>query len=277
MRRILAVLLVALACGACGSSRSSAAADEVPVVVDANGDMVPASAATNDDKVAALVVADHPNFFMALGDEQYDSGRLIDFNKFYDHSYGPLKAVTLPVPGNHEWKSGSRSGYNSYFGRTALSYKADLGNGWMFIGVDSMCTKVACGVGSAQYNFVKNTLAVSGPCTIIAWHEPFRTHGDHSGNPRMGPIFNLAKAAGVPLNLVGHNHWYEREALDGSVRQVVVGTGGAPIDGTAPKAAYDEVLLREFGYLRLSLLPGSYSAEFVNASGVVDDRFGGSC
>ena len=56
---------------------------------------------------------------LMLGDAQYPAGGLADFNISYDPSWGLVKAVTRPVPGNHEYETAGAVGYFSYFGAAA--------------------------------------------------------------------------------------------------------------------------------------------------------------
>jgi acid phosphatase type 7 len=58
-----------------------------------------------------------PDLVAVLGDEQYQAGRLSDFEGSYDHTYGAFKFLQRPAPGNHEF-------YTSH-GETG-----DLGDGY---------------------------------------------------------------------------------------------------------------------------------------------------
>ena len=51
-----------------------------------------------------------------LGDVQYGDGALSKFRASYDPSWGRAKAITRPVPGNHEYETASAAGYFAYFG-----------------------------------------------------------------------------------------------------------------------------------------------------------------
>src|SRR5881394_2553876 len=42
---------------------------------------------------------------LPLGDEQYACGGLQAFNQSYNASWGPRKAISYPVPGNHEYQT----------------------------------------------------------------------------------------------------------------------------------------------------------------------------
>src|SRR5215210_6829327 len=53
---------------------------------------------------------------LGLGDQQYSSGALSDYNYYYDATWGRVKSITSPSPGNHDPFS---SGYSAYFGSGA--------------------------------------------------------------------------------------------------------------------------------------------------------------
>ena len=63
---------------------------------------------------------------LALGDLQYDSGSLSDFNASYDPSWGRVKSITYPVVGNHEYGQANASGYFQYFGSRAGALRQGL-------------------------------------------------------------------------------------------------------------------------------------------------------
>ena len=44
---------------------------------------------------------------LPLGDEQYETGALADFQGVYDPTWGRALGKTHPVPGNHEYAAGS--------------------------------------------------------------------------------------------------------------------------------------------------------------------------
>src|SRR5579872_5732869 len=56
---------------------------------------------------------------LVLGDNQYENGSLAAFQQSYDPSWGRFKAITYPVPGNHEYQTAGAAGYFSFFGTLA--------------------------------------------------------------------------------------------------------------------------------------------------------------
>ena len=68
---------------------------------------------------ARLVRALHPVAVLALGDEQYNTGRRRAFRRSYDRTWGAFKRITHPVVGNHEYGTSGAAGYFGYFGAAA--------------------------------------------------------------------------------------------------------------------------------------------------------------
>ena len=53
------------------------------------------------------------------GDLQYEDGTLSKLGASYDPSWGRVKAITHPAPGNHEYQTAGAAGYFRYFGAAA--------------------------------------------------------------------------------------------------------------------------------------------------------------
>src|SRR3954470_7762996 len=134
-----ALLLAALALA--GGAAPARAAD--PVVVAA-GDIACGPAETGvfpcqQVATSGLAVGMNPRAVLALGDAQYNSGSLSDFNAFYGPSWGRLKAITRPVVGNHEYGSPSATGYFDYYNGAGRSTgrAGPRGDGWYSFNVGS--------------------------------------------------------------------------------------------------------------------------------------------
>ena len=65
---------------------------------------------------AELIAARNVAAVFALGDLQYPQGSYYDFVDGYDASWGGFRAITYPVPGNHEYYLYGAAGYYRYFG-----------------------------------------------------------------------------------------------------------------------------------------------------------------
>jgi hypothetical protein len=220
---------------------------------------------------------------LPLGDIQYENGALDKFTGSYDPSWGRLKSITKPVPGNHEYLTAGASGYYSYFGAAAGDpakgyYSYDLG-AWHVVALNSNCSSVGgCGSGSAQLAWLKADLAAHPTtCTLAYWHHPLFSSGQHGNNTQVAPLWDALAASGAELVLSGHDHDYERFAAQNSagvvdpatgIRQFVVGTGGKNHYGLTTLKANTEVQNADtYGVLKVTLHPTSYDWQFIPEPG----------
>src|SRR5207248_5615824 len=123
-----------------------------------------------------LVIALKPDAVLALGDNQYEDGRLEKYRASYDPTWGRVKAITYPTPGNHEYHVANAMDYFTYFGNRAGDpgrgyYSFDLGE-WHVISLNSNCSHTGgCGAGSTQERWLKKDRKEnSGKCTLAFWH-----------------------------------------------------------------------------------------------------------
>ncbi|HEX8860227.1 MAG TPA: metallophosphoesterase [Actinomycetes bacterium] len=225
-----------------------------------------------------------PTAVLALGDMQYERGGLQGFQNAYDRSWGRLKRIIHPVPGNHEYLSAGARGYFDYFGAAAGDpqngyYSFDLG-AWHLIALNSQCGWVSggCGPGSPQERWLKADLAAHhNACTLAYWHEPRFSSGQHGSNPNYDAFWRDLYQANADVVLVAHDHDYERFApqdpdrrpdTNRGIREFVVGTGGK--NHYRFKAAQPNSQVRNgdtFGVLELTLHPTGYSWRFVPEAG----------
>jgi len=261
--------------------------------------------ATGDVIEDQLISLTAPAAVLDLGDTQYECGAIGDFQQSYDASWGRFKSITNPVPGNHEYKAGNpnafgdtectknASGYFAYFGALARDpaagyYSFNLG-GWHLIGLNtnSGCSKVSCGQGSVQEQWLRADLAANTqPCTLAYWHQPaFSSKGD-SANALA--FWQDLYAAHADLVVNGHVHGYERFThVDpngnpdaAGIREIVAGTGGEGninfkgITRLGSQAQNGST----FGVLKLTLHPSSYDFEFLPIAGSsYTDSGSGTC
>ena len=218
---------------------------------------------------------------LALGDEQYYDGALWKFQKSYDASWGRVKAITRPVPGNHEYDTWGASGYFDYFGSLAGArdkgyYSFDVG-AWHIIALNSNCSRVSCAVGSRQETWLRADLAAHpNKCVLAFWHHP-RYGSGYTSHSSVSPFWKALYAYRADVVLAGHAHFYERFArLTGSgtadsttgIRSFIVGTGGASHQSATPVHQYSKALnTTTYGVLKLTLHPTSYTWRFVPEAG----------
>lgn len=276
---------------ASGSFQVKAAGDIAcdPADPDFQGGSGTANACRASETAALLGGAD---VVLPLGDEQYWTGSLTDFQQSYARSWGTYMARSRPVPGNHEYESADASGYYAYFGAQAGPasrgyYSYDLG-GWHVVALNSECAIVGCGPGSAQYAWLRDDLA-SNPaaCVLAYWHRPRFSSGANGDAAKVAPFWDLLYAAGTDIVLNGHDHDYERfapqdpqgRATSDGIREFVVGSGGRELGNLGPPAP-NSVVRNDvtFGVLDLTLGEGAYRWTFQPAGGgTFIDSGSGTC
>jgi hypothetical protein len=152
----------------------------------------------------------HPDAVALLGDEQYQVGKLSDFEGSFEQAWGGLRFLERPAPGNHEYyaytKKGDNEagqngdGYFAYFNGHDVSgnpnsagqagddtadnqgwYSYNLGN-WHIISLNVECNSTAfnndCsttdgGLLTQETQWLANDLKNNNaPCTMAYWHQP---------------------------------------------------------------------------------------------------------
>ncbi|HEY6151568.1 MAG TPA: metallophosphoesterase [Gaiellaceae bacterium] len=238
---------------------------------------------------------------LALGDLQYYCGALAAFMYSYDPTWGRVKSLTYPAPGNHEYQGGGAygcehgaQGYYTYWGWTAGApiggyYSFNLG-AWHLISLNSNCEDIGgCGPGSAEERWLRADLAAHSKarCTLAFWHHPpFTSSVSPVGVPRTQALLQDLYDGGADLLLAGHQHNYERFAPQTpqgiadpgrGVREFVVGTGGEDHRPFGKPIANSEARNDEaFGVLELTLLPTSYTWQFIPEAGATFTDAGSS-
>jgi len=275
------------------ADESKASASD-PVLVGA-GDI-----ASCDDLAGAYATAKLiekiPGTVFAAGDLAYPNGSDEDFTNCYGPTWGRFKDRTRPAPGNHEYHSTGASGYVRYFGAVAgdpekAYYSYDLGQ-WHIIVLNSECAAVGgCTAASQQGKWLQDDLKnrVAG-CTLAYFHKPLFSSGlAHGNDVEVKPLWELLYHAGADVVISGHDHDYERFALQDpngradpqhGIREFVVGTGGKNSHRIfANLVANSEAHQADtFGVLKLSLHPKSYDWQFVPEEGkTFSDSGSGKC
>ncbi|MDP9259040.1 MAG: hypothetical protein M3Q31_21180 [Actinomycetota bacterium] len=244
--------------------------------------------------VSDAILAGAYNAVLPLGDLQYENGTASAFAASYNLSWGRFEAITHPAIGNHEYGTPTLA-YFQYFGAAAGDpatgyYSYELGS-WHVIVINSNCLLIGgCDTGSPQETWVRADLAAhAARCTLAYFHHPRFSSGQAGDAVAMSAIWSDLVGSGAELVLTGHDHEYERFApQDASgrrddahgTREFVVGTGGR--NHMTFKAAIkpnSEVRNNtSFGFLALSLGPGSYAWRFVSVPpGGFSDSGSASC
>ncbi len=236
-----------------------------------------------DSQTARLVEALPDAIVFTAGDDAYQKGTALQFERCYGPTWGQFRSRTYPVIGNHEMKTPQGAPYFAYFGPTAgtpgrawYSYQAGT---WHVVVLNGNCSFVGCGRGSAQLRWLQRDLAAHpGGCTLAIWHQPRFTSGVHRSDPKFIPFWDALYHAGAEIVINGHDHDYERFAQQTphgvadrvrGIREFVVGTGGRqlrPFPGR-PIANSKARTASTYGVLALTLAPGSYHWQFLGVPG----------
>src|ERR1700687_5790141 len=115
-----------------------------PVLIGA-GDIADCSEIESARKTAELIEKIDGTVF-TLGDNAYESGTPLQFERCYGPTWGRFKGRTRPAPGNHDYRSLSAAPYFAYFGAAAGDpkkgyYSYDLGT-WHVVVVNSNCGEI---------------------------------------------------------------------------------------------------------------------------------------
>ena len=258
------------------------------------------------DLIAQTII---PDYVLALGDLQYDSGTSSEFATYYSKSWGraAIKNLTYPTPGNHEYNSNNAAPYYSYFaavnnqingkpvsGPAQLGYYAfDVGTNWRFYNMNSEANTT-----EQTAWLVADMAAHPKTCSLLFTHRPywdFSTEHDGEATSTL-PWLKTFYDNGGELVFTGHEHNYQRfvpvnpytnqpDSARG-LRSFVVGTGGTTnmynTFGSTVNNAQNLITVSNgttWGVLKLTLKPGnSYNWTFMPINGAsFTDSGSGTC
>ena len=301
-RSVVAIVLLPMA----SFFAPGAAATEHDPVIVAVGDLACQSlthgqgvGACRSGEIADLIRDIDPDRFLALGDIQYNNGKLSEFLRVWDVQFGDLGEIIAPAPGNHEYGTTDAAGYFAYFGAAAHPahgyYSFDLGE-WHIVSLNSdICgDDPGCGPGTPQGDWLRADLAANADatCTLTFMHHPrydwrpYQKWMVDDGTTQFGgsetaplvPLWDVMYDHGVDVVLNGHNHLYQRWApqdadgnavSDGAI-QFTVGTGGRSLYPFGPPPMpenLDATQNKAFGVLQMTLHADSYDYGWVPLAG----------
>ena len=156
------------------------------------------------DQIEAMTLADrivamNPTAVFAAGDNVYNSGTLAQYLERYEPNWGRFKALTFPVPGNHEYWTAGAAGYFDYFNGVGVEtgpagtrgqgyYSYDVGD-WHIVALNSA---LPMGAGTPQEQWLQADLASSAKtCTLAYWHVPRFSSGHHGSDMRSAAIWRV--------------------------------------------------------------------------------------
>lgn len=264
------------------------------VTVVAVGDIScpPGAAATagtcRQRATARLAARLDPHTVLTLGDLQYDTGTYLEYRLSYDASWGDLRPLTRPAPGNHEYGTPGALGYYRYFQHRQPGppgwYAYRVG-AWRMYALNSECGIVDC---DAQRRWLgRQLVAHSRACTLMYLHRPRYSSGtDHGSDPSVQGLWRAADRHGVDVALAGHEHSYERfvrmdaagNPTANGIQSFVVGTGGRSLYALgAPETGSVVRYNDDFGVLAMRLRADSYAWRFQTIAGTLVDSGARDC
>ena len=267
------------------------AAESLPTIV-AVGDIAcpPGSAVTTTTcrqaSTASYASSLKPTWVIPLGDLQYQKGSLDGFRRSYDKSWGALKSISKPVPGNHEYMTSHAAGYFGYFsGAKTRGYDVFEVGGWRVYRLNSNCDKISCATEKAW--FEQQLRDHPTACTVMAMHHPRYSSGlEHGSSTIARNLWRTAYAHGVDVALAGHDHDYERfRRMDAEgvyrgkgIVSFVSGTGGKSLYHMGRKRTNSQYFqATKFGVLQLTLGDGTWSWNYRTTAGTSLDSGSTSC
>jgi hypothetical protein len=217
-------------------------------------------------KTSDIVIANKAagDIVLALGDLAYFAGTTEQFNTYYHPTWGRLKTITYPCPGNHEE---TLTGYKAYWQSESARFPTSpasyyfIKNNWMFI---SIWTGSGDGVfQTTDYSLVDRALAARPASVnglIAYWHHPRFTTGSRGAWIGADAMVKKLTDAGMDILLTAHDHHYERFAkIDAAANTVannatkgfvnfVIGTGGSGGRGVSSTPAKGSVKIIKNDY-----------------------------
>ena len=184
--------------------------------------------------------------------------------------------VSYFSPGNHDgWSSGVQmksfdqppdsTGANGY-------YSFDCGD----LHVTMANYQFTYSSGSAQYNWIQQDVQASlKPWKIFGTHAPAYTYGGSSTHPGDAGFqtvtSNLLEPNGVKVYLAGHNHFYQRDVING-LHHITCGGGGAPLYSVSSGSG-TVVSVSDNCYVIADVSPTNLHIVAYNNAGTVLDNF----
>src|SRR5438874_6847973 len=281
---VVQICITAPSAGATLSGPTTPTAGQ-PEIVGAVGSGADGAAGSNS--VATEVRGWSPNLFLFLGDV-YEMGTYEEFQNWYDPSWGTMRSVTNPVPGDQEVYYGIQ-GYEWYWNNELPYYSYDAA-GWHFIALtqcaysshsfppDGLCTG-----SSAEVTWLNDDLAKHpGACTLAYWHEPrFALDGNvplgsPAEQPLWAPLANNHATAAINSDRHNYERWTAMDANGNAsatgMSELVVGTGNhtfEPVSGSDSRVV--KTITNTPGALKLSLTTTTAGFQFIGLDGTVGD------
>jgi hypothetical protein len=232
------------------------------------------------DSATATLLDAIPGTVFAAGDTVTE-GTASQFTNCYKPTWGRHKARTKPALGNREYRVSGAVPYFDYFGAAA----GERGKGWYAFNIgawrvymlNSNCSIVGCGAGSAQEKWLRQDLAANPKqCAAAIMHHP-RFTSSYGADGSVRALWQALYDYRADIVISGHAHNYERFALQNpagsadpgrGIRQFVVGTGGHDLYGYTRSAPNSQIRnANTHGVIKLTLRASAYDWEFIPVPG----------
>ena len=291
MKRFTTAFIAVSLLSACSDTQAAPTTTtepEKPIVISAVGDISCSGSQRRsmkypcvDSEVASLVRSKNPDQLFLLGDIQYNSHTVDNFQENFGVIWADLIPISKPIPGNHEYAEGGARGYYETWPQFPKPgyYSFGLNEDWAVIAMNTndKCKFVYCEKGSDQYAWMESELQkAQGKCVVVMAHHPRFSSGVHGSSAFMRDSFDLMNRYGVDILLSGHDHNYER--FDTQPVQFVVGTGGKDLRSIKTIEDNSAFVSNDYhGALFMTITDRTADVEFIGTDGTVADKTTISC
>jgi 3',5'-cyclic AMP phosphodiesterase CpdA len=229
-------------------------------------------------KLVSLAMERKPDFVVNTGDVIVTPGNKKEWAKFWEMSR-PISVPYFLTVGNHDAHPKVPLSERTYKQQVDLPgnelYYSFVAGNSLIIVLDSFMDDQEKRITGEQFNWLEAVLVNSAQeHKFVFLHHPLYTdpgkgHHAHDSMDRYPESRNMLGALlakyRVDAVFAGHEHYYERRAVDG-VLYIITGGGGAPIYDKEEYGGYNH-------FVQVTVDGGKVSAEVVDVNGKVRDRF----
>lgn len=228
------------------------------------------------DEIAQLLRAANPRFSLYGGDLCDDGTSYSDYREVFLRPNQLALASRVPffnTTGNHEmWDTNTKafmqapasaSGNQGY-------YSFDYGD--LHVVVMNYMDPEGYAYGSPQYNFIASDLAASTKSwKIVICHSPAYVSGGHGEDAGMIALTtNVFEPNNVNLVIAGHDHFYQRNLVNG-IYHLIVGSAGAPLTDPGPVGGYVQVSKKSYCWAIFDLTSATLQLHVYDETGMEID------
>lgn len=190
--------------------------------------------------------------------------------------WAPWESRMVTCPGNHDLDTTSGKYYHAFAAQPSVWSRRFVTTEVFSVntGIQTNGTELLDITSAGQSaNRLRTLLAASTAKfkIVILHHPPYSDQATGIGHAAVTELRWPYKAWGANLVISGHNHNYQRRAVDGLL-YVIAGTGGSQLYTVAQSGA-DFVYDAAHGYLKLTVTQSVLRGQFINVSNEVKDEF----